>query len=190
MKSCQVTTFSSSAYSNLKKDLKCIRSFTESCLRGMQKQTAALLGKGVNNNFKNLCNNPVGRKKAVRASRCISKFRHDFRVISEDFSNDFRYANGQSDIKEKMVSMCCAYHKFSKRLNDKSSSLCHPVEAENLRRFVETISGDIMSLLCSSYSPELPQCIAFASRVTHGNFSLQDQTSSFVPPLLVLVENF
>lgn len=112
------------------------------------------------------------------------------RSMMDDFSNDYRYANEQTDSKAKVTGMCCGYHKFNKRMNDKASSVCSPAGAENLKVYIETISGDIMSLLCSNYSPESPECMSFSSHVSSIGFTSQEESSSFIPPLLVLVKNF
>lgn len=156
----------------------------------MQKQTAALLVKGGNSNIKALCNSQLGRKKALRMSRCLTRLGEEFRSIVDDMANDYRFVRREQDVKAKMALTCCAYHRFNARLTDKATSRCHRSGVEGIKTFLETISGDIMNLLCSSYTPEMPQCIEFASRVTSAKFTPSDHTSSFIPPLLILIDDF
>lgn len=183
--------FSSSSFSNVseaKGNLRCIKSFTETCLKGMQRQSASLLAKGVSNNVRNLCKTINGKKRAMRTSRCAKRFTNELRMMMNDFANDYRDVN-EMESKEKVTGLCCGYHRFIKRLNDQSSTVCSPTGVESLKNYIDNISGDIMGLFCSSYTANSPQCIALLTKNLN-RVSSSSGTSTFIPPLLIAVENF
>lgn len=154
----------------------------------MQKQSSGLLAKGVSNNVKSLCKSVSGKKKAMRLSRCAKKFTAELRKIMEDFANDYRDVN-EMDSREKVSGLCCGYHKFIKRLEDQSSKVCNPAGVDSLKTYIDNISGDIMNLFCANYSLDSPKCVELSAKSVN-RVPGPDQTATFIPPLLIAVENF
>lgn len=183
------------SYSESRENLRCIKSFTDSCLTGMQKQSSSLLSKGVRNNVRDFCKGQSGKVKAIRTSRCVKRLNDNLRMIMDDFANDYRAVN-LMEIEDKVTGLCCGYHRFMTRLVNQSSSVCTSSGVQNLRKYVDNISGDIMNLFCSNYSSDSPQCAAIAAvnkRVQdeqREQKAKREKTATFIPPLLIAVENF
>lgn len=160
----------------------------------MQRQSSSLLSKGVRNNVRDFCKGQSGKVKAIRTSRCVKRMNKSLRQIMDDFANDYRAVN-LMDIGDKMTGLCCGYHRFMSRLVNQSSSVCTSSGVQNLRKYVDNISGDIMNLFCSSFSSDSPQCVAIedVKKKLENDPDIvnnKHKTATFIPPLLVAVENF
>lgn len=160
----------------------------------MQRQSSSLLSKGVRNNVRDFCKGQSGRVKAIRTSRCVKRLDNNLREMMDDFADDYRLVN-LMDIEDKITGICCGYHRFISRLVNQSISVCPSSGVQNLRKYVDNISGDIMSLLCSNFSPDSPQCVSIedVKKKLASQPELQEKThqsATFIPPLLVAVENF
>lgn len=179
-------------YSESKDNLRCIKSFTDSCLKGMQRQGSSLLAKGVRNNVRDFCKDKSGKIKAVRTSRCAKRISSHLKSIMRDYAEDYRMVN-RMDGKDKMTGLCCGYHRFISRIVDTSTTLCSPIGVTHLRKYIDNISGDIMNIFCSNYSAQSPQCIAAAAAATSNEKAIRresDKMNTFITPMLVAVANF
>lgn len=172
--------------------LKSIRSYADTCLSGMQKQTALLLARGLSTNLKNSCTGTASRHNLLKTLRCMKKIVPDIRVYMRQFADDYRSLKNESDAKRKVTGMCCSYIHFQEVSNDKASAHCKSSSASDFKAFFSTIAGDLMSLLCSNLSAQSTQCIEYNVRANRHNRTLPQHGASitFLPPLLSLLHDF
>ena len=115
---------------------------------------------------------------------CFNQVFSNFSEAFGDYSNDIRRAINlnQTDL---LPGTCCSWFKFEKKLL-RISKACPEENSKYLMTFIRRFSSDLVDLLCSqigSYESETCQNLVIPNELKE-----MEKTSSFIPPLLVLLE--
>ncbi|XP_054155161.1 uncharacterized protein LOC128953673 [Oppia nitens] len=170
-----------------------IEKLNKNCMKGLVKQVLSVTTYSAKKTFGQLCRQKSGPSKRMQemleAAKCLNKASDEIQRCY-NITIDHFFSLKSVDDKVKIPMACCAYHKKNhcmSKLSDKVNT-CSEKQVDIAIRFIESISGSSLNLVCAEYNDSSDKCDQFNNFKTKSEPKLR--TKSFFLPLIELFDSF
>ena len=133
-----------------KQAVKGMRAFSKGCLDQLSRQVANLIAYGIARQQRSVCKSADTRREAAASLRCLNGNYAALNGRMAAFVADYQGTIGLKS-KDKLVSLCCAFHTFARSSRTEARKVCSEVHTRFFVDFVRAFSADAIDLLCTTH---------------------------------------
>ncbi|XP_054155298.1 uncharacterized protein LOC128953802 [Oppia nitens] len=165
--------------------------YTKTCLKEYPKSLLSVLIKTVKTQTRQLCNSKTGKRlqELFHSADCINSAKDEIQKCINE-SVDILMAVKSMDDNQKLPILCCGNHRLQKCFHDQSLKInnCNEEKIETSLRFLDSIQGNMISILCTKYDDSNDTC----DRLSYPRRPVNDTTKrykSVVMPIIRVLDS-